>query len=423
MIPRVGRTPRMASLETRHYILQNWRADVVALIDPSGDPFEYIRYSPYGVPFVYGAGDVDRNGQVDAFDPQTLSDFNSYGTGGLVVDHDINRDGVVDSADDTLVNDQSNWAIWSQGRGSLDRLGLRKGYAGYEWDPSTSLNHVRHRAYHAEMGRWTQRDPAGYVDGGDLYEYVGGRAVTSNDASGLMRLPCSGSGCTASQPVPAPDPQPRDCVNETSFNNCIACCFARNGGSACIGICLSKINPGDASYPTPVEGPPDSRAEVCAKACAALDSPSGSVACFGGKAIACVCATRSPTGPNAPSGTAQCIATHELINAEMYDCSSGEPLMRKGVGPIQLVCNEAMAYEAAVACLSGKQCEGTPRQRCMCEASKTALTSEWGCRAAFLRGKCTGSKIPTPGEQDDAYGACAASAISIRMGAEAACPK
>jgi YD repeat-containing protein len=114
-------------LETRHYILQNWRADVVALIDPSGDPFEYIRYSPYGVPFVYGAGDVDRNGQVDAFDPQTLSDFNSYGTGGLVVDHDINRDGVVDSADDTLVNDQSNWAIWSQGRGIARPVGPPQG--------------------------------------------------------------------------------------------------------------------------------------------------------------------------------------------------------------------------------------------------------------------------------------------------------
>ena len=38
------------SLETREYLLQNWRADVVAAYASNGTPFEHIRYSPYGVP-------------------------------------------------------------------------------------------------------------------------------------------------------------------------------------------------------------------------------------------------------------------------------------------------------------------------------------------------------------------------------------
>ena len=36
--------------ETREYLLQNWRADVVAVYASNGTPFEHIRYSPYGVP-------------------------------------------------------------------------------------------------------------------------------------------------------------------------------------------------------------------------------------------------------------------------------------------------------------------------------------------------------------------------------------
>ena len=38
-------------------------------------------------------------------------------------------------------------------------------YAGYFWDAESGLYHVRHRMYHPTLGRWMQRDPAGYVDG------------------------------------------------------------------------------------------------------------------------------------------------------------------------------------------------------------------------------------------------------------------
>ncbi|MBX3384903.1 MAG: hypothetical protein KF864_15505 [Phycisphaeraceae bacterium] len=180
------------TLETRHYYLQNWRHDVVALIEPDGTPFEYIRYSAYGVPTVYAAGDVNRDGVCDGYDPQDWDDYNDYGVGALAVDLDVNRDGVVDSADRALVQGHADWLLWTNhGRGSVSRLHNRRGYAGYEYDPATQQWHVRHRVLVSEMGRWNRRDPLGYVDGMSVYEYVGSRAVVAVDPSGLVSYLCS----------------------------------------------------------------------------------------------------------------------------------------------------------------------------------------------------------------------------------------
>ncbi|MBX3383100.1 MAG: hypothetical protein KF864_06285 [Phycisphaeraceae bacterium] len=139
-----------------------------------------------GVPTVYAAGDVNRDGVCDGFDPQDWDDYNDYGVGALAVDLDINRDGVVDSADRALVQGHADWALWtSHGRGSVSRLHNRRGYAGYEYDPATAQWHVRHRVLVSEMGRWNRRDPLGYVDGMSVYEYVGSMPVWATDPMGL----------------------------------------------------------------------------------------------------------------------------------------------------------------------------------------------------------------------------------------------
>src|SRR5690606_13918568 len=102
----------------------------------------------------------------------------------------------------------------------------RKGYAGYEYDPTFEgagrhLYHVRHRIYVADVGRWTRRDPIGYVEGMSLYEYVHGFALRATDPLGLFGQVgspvCSGGNCGIPQAPAAPAPHvgPLVCVGTT----------------------------------------------------------------------------------------------------------------------------------------------------------------------------------------------------------------
>jgi len=58
-------------------------------------------------------------------------------------------------------------------------------FCGYYRDKETGLYHVRHRVYHAQLGRWLHRDPIGYPDGANLYAYVQSHPTNGLDPSGL----------------------------------------------------------------------------------------------------------------------------------------------------------------------------------------------------------------------------------------------
>jgi len=58
-------------------------------------------------------------------------------------------------------------------------------FCGYYRDRETGLYHVRYRMYHAQLGRWMQRDPAEGADGNNLYEYARSRATMLTDPLGL----------------------------------------------------------------------------------------------------------------------------------------------------------------------------------------------------------------------------------------------
>ena len=58
-------------------------------------------------------------------------------------------------------------------------------FAGYYCDAETGLYHIRNRMYHAELGRFMQRDLLGYVDGMSLYEYCGSGPGGATDPMGL----------------------------------------------------------------------------------------------------------------------------------------------------------------------------------------------------------------------------------------------
>jgi RHS repeat-associated protein len=59
------------------------------------------------------------------------------------------------------------------------------GLAGYRHDAITGLYHVRNRVLDPEQGKWLQRDPAGFVDGGSVYTYGRCSPMIARDPFGL----------------------------------------------------------------------------------------------------------------------------------------------------------------------------------------------------------------------------------------------
>ncbi len=173
------------TLDERVYSSQNWRGDRVALIDDSADLVEEDRYSANGVPFGLPAGDADSDGDVDSADLtqiQTWIDGPTYDVRG-----DLDLDGDVDATDKTAAtNNQGTTLGW----GNLSASGVdnRKGYGGYELDPVLAYTtwHVRNRVLISDLGRWITRDPAGYVGGINLYQYVSSNPLVATDPQGLV---------------------------------------------------------------------------------------------------------------------------------------------------------------------------------------------------------------------------------------------
>ena len=60
------------------------------------------------------------------------------------------------------------------------------GYASYLHRPETGHYLARNRHYDPVSGRWTSRDPIGYADGFNLYEYVASGPARHTDPSGLQ---------------------------------------------------------------------------------------------------------------------------------------------------------------------------------------------------------------------------------------------
>lgn len=67
----------------------------------------------------------------------------------------------------------------------ISSYGMRYAFQGRPFDPTTGLGYFRYRWYHSSLGRWISRDPAGYVDGGNLYQAMRGNMLWWTDPWGL----------------------------------------------------------------------------------------------------------------------------------------------------------------------------------------------------------------------------------------------
>lgn len=187
-------TAASGALGLRHYYCQNWRADVVSLVDTSGRWPGWYKYSAYGqcqkltVPDVdNGSGLGFRDNGIDIND--LLRFLAQYGLGSVAAD--LTYDGGVD------INDLLLFLAGYQAGGGMPES--RFMYAGYVYDPLDNVDndydsdkgggiyHVRHRVFSPELGRWTRRDPLGYYDdSANLIEYVADAVVAAIDPTGLF---------------------------------------------------------------------------------------------------------------------------------------------------------------------------------------------------------------------------------------------
>jgi RHS repeat-associated protein len=114
---------------------------------------------------------IDRNGVINQVDYDiSIADYDIS-----IADYDIS------------IADDGKSSSGGVGEAGLFSRGVRNsiGYCGYVFNEDSGLYTVRFRTYSPTLGRWLERDPAGYVDGMGLYEYVRGGAIDAVDPSGL----------------------------------------------------------------------------------------------------------------------------------------------------------------------------------------------------------------------------------------------
>jgi RHS repeat-associated protein len=139
MVLRDRDTDSNGTLDHRQYAQQDANYNVTSITDISGNVKERHQYDPYGVvKILNGASDADSG----------VSDW---------------------SAD---ANDTSDW-------------GWVHFHQGGRYDSTTKLYSFRHRDYSPTLQRWMQEDPAGYVDGLNLYEYTRNNPTRFTDSQGL----------------------------------------------------------------------------------------------------------------------------------------------------------------------------------------------------------------------------------------------
>ena len=175
------------TLDERIYYCQNWRADVSALVDDAGAIVEWVKYSAYGVPVGLPGGDTDSDGDCDSTDEAQAATW----LAGAVYDArgDVDLDGDVDTVDESEIAGARAGAQTGWEELSLSGVNSKRGWGGYTLEAGGRSRYtVRWRRIRSGLGRWLAPDPAAYLDGMNLFEYVISSPIVHLDPLGLGSL-------------------------------------------------------------------------------------------------------------------------------------------------------------------------------------------------------------------------------------------
>ncbi len=194
MIGDGGLSPHGSLSVGRGYHLTDHQFSTVALIDSTANLLERLTYDAYGMARHHWAADLTGNGAVNDDDRAAMNaalnesiDDQDYN-----VDADITRTGRVTMTDAAHTGTSQYKAALPKGDLSAPGIDNVVGYCGYVFNPEVpttggggGLYTVRFRHYDAELGRWLERDPLGYVDGMNLYGYIANAPVRHLDSLGF----------------------------------------------------------------------------------------------------------------------------------------------------------------------------------------------------------------------------------------------
>ncbi len=180
-------TYSQATAAFEYYLLGD-TFSVVGSGDAAGSSIQRLEYTAGGT-FTGSASslpaDLDGDGDVDLADYTLLAGYANgpgqagSGTGWEAADFDA--DGDVDLKD--FLTFQSQFGQTGSGGPASGAFALHGRPVDVLGDGHV-LMYVRARYYDPANGRWLQRDPAGYVDGGNLYEAFGNNPVRNIDPQG-----------------------------------------------------------------------------------------------------------------------------------------------------------------------------------------------------------------------------------------------
>jgi RHS repeat-associated protein len=186
--------PTMDGYERVWFHLTDAQFSTVAVIDSNANVVERVTYTAYGRARHHWFEDVDGDGDHDTADLNLVGHLagKRIQDTGYRAEADLDRDGVIGRRDYGLANNSDPWGIGfghaalAEGLLSSSAIDNQIGWDGYVFNPEVETYTVRERTYIIQLARWGERDPAGYIDGMNLYEYVRTSPITLNDPFGLM---------------------------------------------------------------------------------------------------------------------------------------------------------------------------------------------------------------------------------------------